>query len=677
MNRPHSPAPAGLAWLVPWVAFVVGGGVVGVGGGCAPAPAPSPTSPCAARSDGRPVCTAARECAGGSQCVRASEGDACGACVPSVCFGDRDCVGGTVCDVVRGRCEDAGACDVFAPEEGCEAPALCAPVDTGAQCVAPVPSSCEIVPHVVVSVDGAPAPHIDVLFLDDAGRPLPVDATLDVPPLSCAGPGSCAGTVSAAGGGVSCSAPLVALPRVDGGGARVVVRDAETGEPLAGAAVTFELAAGAPVDLVADGDGVAAVDAGGAGVHSVRAAAAGYGTVGLFEPGGDDLELLLPRATPGGLADGAAFSSDLDAVALPGELRVGIATLSVPNLVEALTAAAVIGVPVDDRLDIEGITASGGDIVSRPSGGALSLDTADLFSGGVAFGAPGARLLSMTGGSARISAVSDALGPVDGGHRPFDFIVALWRGAEDATAFDVAGTVSTVPAPLPATAADLGAFASAGEAPLVRPRLDASDQVDVSVQPLLPGDDAAWVALYAQVPGRGLVLVSLRLVVDDDGDGLLDVPTAGGQLAPPGLVRLFVPPTLWTAGRPLIAVAGSTTRARMGDGLFATERAAAPVTTSRVTLPAFPAAGGADIDGAQVTVPPRRGELIAVDGVLDGGPARVYLGPDTTQADTGLDEVDRVWSVTTHASASFAAGSLDVSAALAAPSTVRALFGGE
>jgi hypothetical protein len=257
----------------------------------------------------------------------------------------------------------------------------------------------------------------------------------------------------------------------------------------------------------------------------------------------------------------------------------------------------------------------------------------------------------------------------------------VWRAGEHATAFGMAGAVDPVVDVRPenpdfsdAAADDLARFDLADAGPRVVPAVDASDNVDVVVPVLLPGDDAAWVALYAFFPGRGLVPLALRFVDDTNGDGLVD---ADG--APSGVVTLFVPPSLWTARRPLVALAGSGKSLSFRQGRLSTERSAAVVVEHRVTLPAFASSGTAIVDGARVVLPPRNaGELVAIDGTKDGATARVYVSGSVTDVDTGLDTVSRVWAVTSQSSpASFATGSGDVPRFLALPSTTRALFGGD
>jgi hypothetical protein len=594
-------------------------------------------------------CPSDRECEDGEICTARVDG--CGVCVQYVCAGEQDCADDEHCDLARERCEPDDACSLQ-DGGGCEA-GVCGPVDDGDSCVIPVVASCEVVPAVVLAVDGQ-RPAFTVLALDDAGRPVPATSTLSLPAAladgtaHCTAAEACHDVVTAAiGADVSCTADVIVLPALSAQRMRVVVRDIDTGAAVPGAAVVID-----GVTATADSDGIVVFEA--ESIGWVRAAAAGFESVTVTAPGAVDVELLLPRTAGSGLSAGKLVEPNLALPEGPGNVVIGLSTLSTPDLIGALTGTTLLGVPFELRI-AEAV------VITQASGMTGSLNNEIVAPLGVARGRPGTRLLSHLG--TRTSQAAVLLAALQNNEGVYGAARAEWDLASSGALFDVVGTVETTNA----AGTDPLAFDDGNRA---RPRaaIEPTAEVDVAV-PALPQhatirDDSAFVALYANIPGRGFMLLALRFVDDTDADGLVDAGRA------PGVVRLSVAPSLWTVDRDLVVVAGSQRKSDFIAGVLAENRVTARVASDRVELPAFKTAAATDVVGSVVTVGTRdAGTLLVIQGDNNGAPFRVLVGGDATSVDLAefgiAGTVSKVWQV--EAAPTFAAGSLDVATSLAAP----------
>lgn len=303
--------------------------------------------------------------------------DAAGCCVigDGGCLIDRDCANGQICDQRRGLCEQVSSCEDTVDSRDCLAGELCLFDLNRFRCTDGAlggAESCAV--RAAVAVSGQRV-VVEALALDGAGAPVAhpdVDWSASV--------GAFAGNTFTAScedafcdvevtamtirSGASCLGTVRVYPALAASAAtRVIVVD-ENNVPL-----------DARVDALVDGalvsvDTTNASATFGGDVALVTVFADGRESNTYLAPSGD--VIVVARKHDPARARGVKGAVNFDQISTQGDIRLALTGLTIPSLIDA-TREEVLGTDVRSNIELEGITAPGGEVVTLPSIVTLSL----------------------------------------------------------------------------------------------------------------------------------------------------------------------------------------------------------------------------------------------------------------------------------------------------------------
>lgn len=534
--------------------------------------------------DGAPTCASAplsscaldRECTGQSFCDLAS-----GCCVSFWCQNDGDCGrrSGETCNTRTGQCEDHAFCaDTLATDADVTIegdPLRCGDgvclYDGGkARCFesAPAPFSCVVTSSGAVTVSGRGV-RMEALALDRDGAPAAdpppttwaaANATVDgdLITATCTGASVCDVIAVAHMGAIECAGGIRVFAALPAGSTRMVLVDARTRAPLVHVRVDAEID-GVFVVGESNGDGAFLI-AGAASVVSAFPEDHEWHTV--IDP---PAELVIASAARGALP-GKTGAVDFTRVHTQGDLKVALTGLALPSLLDA-SLERFLGVPTPTRIELEGLTAEGGEVLVLPSSLTLFLGDNPLRGDWLALGDGG--LLWSFGGHVPLAEI----GPI--------LTATVTRGAAFGELL-----AALVPALMRSDhfVGDAGADVVTPAVPMVITR------------DLLVGPHAAPNVLalaLARVPGRGFVPLGFGrdALAGEDGEGA----------AAPGVARVaFAPPHDGLEGSEMIVAAVALDCAAVEDSTsrVAVQAAFAPLGDSvAIAMPAFLVPVDAAFDG--------------------------------------------------------------------------------
>ncbi len=298
------------------------------------------------------------------------------------CASNDDCTPGSFCDR-SGRCVPRPCQERFQ----CGMRQVC----LNGECVpsndAPEVVACAVVGTHAVTTTGRRAPATVVGY--DAtghGRPYTYGRWTSSDPMvaTVAGDvaiegGAMAGTatLTATHGSITCDGALLVTNHAPlmGQQIRVVVIDARTEAPLAGANVT--LVAGGPTLVATDATGAAMFIQGIVAPTSVTVSAPGYAVVSILAPPVDDLVVALPPITQ---TSAAGFRGAVDVSASrASDMKVALTSASLSSDILALGRFPFGGAPEPIQINAPELGFDG--IYSMPAGLSMALGTSELTGG--------------------------------------------------------------------------------------------------------------------------------------------------------------------------------------------------------------------------------------------------------------------------------------------------------
>lgn len=300
-----------------------------------------------------------RGCASNADCTPGSYCDSTGRCLPRPCQGQHQCGIRELC--VGGECVPTGG--------------------------VPEVVACAVVPTHAVTTTGRRV-RAPVVGYDASGRGVPFAGLIwtssdrmvaSVAAGSLIEGGAVAGTatITVTHGAVVCDGALLVTNHapLTGQQIRVVVVDARTEAPVAGANVT--LVAGGPTVASTDARGAAMFIQGIVAPTSVTVSAPGYAVVSVLEPPVDDLVVALP---PIAQTSAAGFRGTVDVSASrASDMKVALTSASLSSDMLTLGRFPFGGAPEPIQINAPELGFDG--IYSMPAGLSMALGTSDLTGG--------------------------------------------------------------------------------------------------------------------------------------------------------------------------------------------------------------------------------------------------------------------------------------------------------
>jgi hypothetical protein len=397
-------------------------------------------------------CDNDRVCVGGF-CDKATDNDdiiadddPLGCCQRILCLTNDDCADNEKCDVRRGICVPRNLCDPAADNGGpctqddgsladcCQAGQLCEYTDGSPACVDEAAvgqaSTCFIAaggrPVAVAAGDPDAFPavtragndvQLEVVGMDDTGNVIGhatftwsganADGVLVAP--ACAA-GICDVTVTATSvnGSATCNGlvKVYAAPTGD----RIVVLDIGTGAPLAGIDVAAS-AGGVVTAATTDDDGAHEFDD---ATDSISAFPATHQWHTVLNPPNDVL-IFTSKLQNNERVAGIKGTFDFDSVHTQGDIKLGLSGTAIASSITDLNFEALIGDTADYRVELEGITDPGGQVVPLPSGIVINLGERPIKGEYVTFGEPGPNIAWAIGGQVPLAEVGPIISGVAAG----------------------------------------------------------------------------------------------------------------------------------------------------------------------------------------------------------------------------------------------------------------------
>lgn len=368
-------------------------------------------------------CEVPKDCGGGYDCAM-DETLQIRKCVKLYCTVDNDCTPqgeDCKCDVRRGLCVCGDNCrpDLAG---SCPSGTVC----LSGNCVQPPPpaDSCEITPaNSVVRVGQTTTLSVAGYMSSGALAPLAAFtwassntscATVDASGVVTGATGAtatCTATITAtaAGSTGSCSAAVSTFPAVALPALRALVVEELTGDPIVGAKLVVRTGTGTIVagNPVTDVNGIANVaDVGTSNVADlldVSVFDANHVYVTVVKPGTSDLLFVLKRVQDTTKMAGVKGTFDLTSVHSQGDIKLGIAGMSVPGSLTDIDFESILGPTVLRDINLSGV--GNYQDVPLPSGLYMMVGATDIKDYFASFGEPGRRILWGIGGRVSLSDV--------------------------------------------------------------------------------------------------------------------------------------------------------------------------------------------------------------------------------------------------------------------------------
>ena len=335
-------------------------------------------------------CTIDRDCGTGSICDKTNDGDSIpaaddpeGVCLRITCNADTQCAEDEFCDLRRGVCFYKNSCDPGDASTCTNAGDVCQFISGRPSCApAPAATNCILTPAtafvaaggkldfegVGTNAAGKLVAHSTFGFAAASGTF--TGATFTAP---ATGPVTVTGTT--ANGGATCIATVNVYPAVAATDLRVVLIDQGSRTPLAGTKVAARVA-GVNVEGTTAADGSFTFTAG-AEATSVSVFPAGHQWHTLIDPP-NDVILYTAKVQAQPVVDGVTGTFDFADVTTQGDIKLGLAGAAINAAITDLDFKTIIGEFVDTQIDIEGITADGGQTVGLPEGLVIGLGATDF-----------------------------------------------------------------------------------------------------------------------------------------------------------------------------------------------------------------------------------------------------------------------------------------------------------
>jgi hypothetical protein len=406
----------------------------------------------------------------------------------------------------------------------------------------------------------------------------------------CPGTTACTGTVVATAdrGSATCTSNVTVFPAVDVADFRVGLFDQNSGEPISGATVMINVD-GTKTEGTTGADGTFTF----AAVGGTVAAAGAYPTTHQWQtvlsPGGNDIALYSVAIPDPSKAAGVKGQFNFDDVTTQGDIKLGLAGMSISSSITDLDFATLIGEIADYNVVLEGVTDSDGEVVPLPSGLVIELANESIKGDFVVFGEEGTNILWALGGRVRLSEIGEIISGVTASDDVnvgsiLASVLPFFSRFDHATVTGLDLVDQDRPAsvgedqPIPYADWPFDEL-TGGTAPALNTLLSQDAIYDVPTLPCVAGEGTAAAGctdnLYNSgvvmlsgvvVPGIGLVPLGLTAGLDDpddaDGndqkDGKVDhlPPDTGAQQTPSGKVNLFyAPPHDGLEGNLLVTIA--------------------------------------------------------------------------------------------------------------------------
>ena len=353
--------------------------------------------------------------------------DEWGTCLKLVCTSDADCDATELCDLRRGMCLPANACDPSNPQAVCQAGEVCVyedglPICKDATTLTP-PDSCTIVPANVYMATGSTAEmHVTGALESGALTPnasftLSADSVVTVSGNTvtgtCTESEACTTTVVASSvlGTTTCTANVTVFPAVASGDFRVVVFNSKTSMPLTGAKVVALLSDGNTDTQTTGEDGSYTWTGAAANVAAISVFEPGYQWQTYHTPGSADVALYTTPVPDSSQVAGVKGKFNYDNVHSLGEIKLGLAGTSIDGSITELNFETLLGEIADTPVNIEGLT-SGEEIFPLPSGLSFEVGNEPIKDSFVVFGEPGRRILWAMGGKVKLADVGGIISQV-------------------------------------------------------------------------------------------------------------------------------------------------------------------------------------------------------------------------------------------------------------------------
>ncbi len=372
------------------------------------------------------------DCEAGAICEK-PEGagvDDWGCCLKILCTADADCDDNEVCDQRRGLCVPEDLCDPGNPGEKCQPGEFCIYQDGLPQCVdaasLPQPDACSVTPAKVYLADGA-SQTVNATGSLSSGALVPnavftYSTTGDIGTIAggsnvltaaCAGPDACTGTITASSGGASCEASVTVYPAI-ADGFRVTVFDSLNSEPIQGATVALQIDGAQALVTGTTGAAGDAVFAAGDITGTVLAASVFPTThhwQTVLNPGSIDVSFYTVEIPSENETAGVKGTFDFDQLSTQGDIKLGLAGLSIRSSLVDTDFALLLGEIADYEIELEGVT-NGPELVPLPGGLVIELGTTEIKPDFVAQGDPGQRILWALGGKVRLADIGPIISSV-------------------------------------------------------------------------------------------------------------------------------------------------------------------------------------------------------------------------------------------------------------------------
>lgn len=555
------------------------------------------TFQCEPKANGDEVlaCKRAIDCGGGFICAKpeGAAADDFGCCQKVFCQVDADCDEGEKCDVRRGICVPENLCD---PGAGCPNGEYCVYDDGAPQCVAEAPAvdTCSISPASLFAASGSElelhatgfdangklSPHASFTYsVDGVGGTDPVGNRISV---VCTEAAPCTGTVTAtANGGATCTAPIVVYPAVAASDLRVTLFDQTSGGPVSGAVVVARVD-GTLAEGTTDTDGSYTFTGAADGtVESVSVFPANHQWQTVISPSSNDVALYTVATPDTSKVAGVKGQFNFDAVSTTGDIKLGLAGMSISGAITDLDFATLLGEIAEYQVVLEGVTDAEGELVPLPSGLVLELGPEKIKGDFVTLGDAGNRTLWALGGKVRLADIGPIISSVTASDEvnvgniltavlPFfaRFDHAVVSGLDLVDTTRPAAPGENQPVPYGDWQFDELTGANAVKLDTL---LSQSADYTVPTLPCAPGQsDGAGCSAYASgavlltgvlVPGQGLVPLGLTAGLDDpddqDGNDQADgkIDHKDGQVAAGHAIVDFAPPHDGLEGNLYVTVA--------------------------------------------------------------------------------------------------------------------------
>jgi len=514
---------------------------------------------------GSSECEVPKDCGGGYDCVMGADGFR--VCKKLYCTVNDDCTGeGQHCDVRRGLCVGASCRPDLAGS--CEAGKVC----LSGSCMDPPPpaDNCEITPaNSVVRVGQTTTLAAAGYMTSGAIAPLAVFnwassntscATVDANGVvtgATAATSTCTATISATpvGGGTACNASVSTFPAVALPALRALVIEELTGAPIVGAKLMVRTDNGSGGNItvvggttlpVTDVNGIATVaDVGtstAANLLDVSIFDVNHIYMTVVRPGTSDLLFVVKKVPSTTMMAGVKGSFDLSAVHSQGDIKLGIAGMSVPGSLTDINFEGILGPTVLRDISLAGVDDF--EDVPLPSGLYMMVGATNIKDYFAAFGEPGRRILWGIGGKVNLSDVAPIINDVTANQGNLDMGGMLSAIIPYFGTFDHAliGNLNLVEVSKPSTGEpkDWTFNPAASQSLRTDKLLGQSAAFTVPTLPMEPGTSTpiSGVVMFlgSLAPGAGWVPLGLTAGLDkpadtDAADGVVD-PAACPEIRP-------------------------------------------------------------------------------------------------------------------------------------------------